>query len=107
MKQPSLFEMAPDQPSRKKRLRAFMKEHVIHTHAMPGPSDPECPKWTAVAMRQAWNYGYGVKQGDSIPILFSKVGRLLEESGCAQHGHTEEEAVRYLCEDYLKVKLLL
>lgn len=107
MRHPLLIEVAPDRPSRRVRLHAFMAQHVIHTHAMPGRSDPDCPKWVAMAMREAWNYGYGVKQGDSIPVVYSKVARLLDESGCVQYGHTEEEAVRCLCEDYLKIPFVL
>lgn len=100
-KQLQLLDVQRDRDSFKSRLHQFMDRHNIQTHSMLGESEEG--KWLAVAMDEARQYGYGVKSDSDLIDVMMKVGRLLDESGCAQYGGTESKAVQRLCEDYLKI----
>lgn len=64
---------------------------------MPGPSDPENPKWCALHLPSARKFGYGVTETSDFFDCVAKVGRLLDESGVMGYGHTEREAISKTC----------
>ncbi len=83
--------------TRREKIAAFKKEHSIETVCTlvekGGPIDP----WLACHMPSARTFGYGVTAESDLFDCFSKVGRLLEESGVASYGRTEVEAIREVC----------
>jgi len=90
-----MLEMLFDIPKNKLKITVFKEKHVIETHYARGCEGP----WAALHMPTAWREykDYGVTQHDNIAACFSKVGRLLDESGLAGYGDTEAEAIVATC----------
>jgi hypothetical protein len=86
---PMLFEVAT-QPT---KIEAFKAKHQIETHCCKG-ADTD---WLAIHMPSARKCGYGVTETSSLFDCFSKVGRLLDESGVAGYGDTEADAIVETC----------
>jgi hypothetical protein len=94
---PLLLDVPRDSPTRKQRLSAVKSALMIETNYCRGL--PESP-WLAVHMpsARALGKGCGIKSTDRLFECCSKIGRLLDESGIAQYGTTEREAIRKVCE---------
>jgi len=94
---PMLLDVPRDSPTRKQRLSAIKSALMIETHYCRGMNELA---WLAVHMPSAlaMGKGYGIKSTDDLFECFSKIGRLLDESGIAQYGRTEREAIHKVCE---------
>ena len=113
MKTPNLFDVPKTAPTkreryaanfcnRKAKLAAFKRHHVIATHDDGDPTNEG--RWLAVLLSEArelagWGHTHE-RTGDvnELAELFASVGRLIDEAGLSDHGKTEREAIRELCE---------
>lgn len=99
MKTPNLFDVPKTHPTRKELISAFNKANGIETWNSGGPIDDEFPRWIAAHMPSVYRIGYGVRSGMSLGECSALVGRLMEEAGYCDYGHTEAEAVRKVCKN--------
>jgi hypothetical protein len=92
--------------SRKARLAKLKKRFGIWTHNVGGESTVEFPKWMAMLLpkdgrgneRYSDHRVYCNGSDEPMDIMMGYC-RIMEEAGRIQYGHTEEEAVRNLCEE--------
>jgi len=97
MKTPLLLDVPKSHPSRKERIEAFKKLHGIETHCAKGETDDEYPKWMAAHLPSARKLGYGCTETSTLIECVLNVARLMDETGIADHGKTEAEAIRRVC----------
>lgn len=97
MKTPALLTVPKDSPTLKERIEAFKVKHGIETQISSWAAVED--KWlalhrigTAKALR-----GYGYSCRASLPELYARFGRLIDESGNDAYGATEREAIQNLC----------
>lgn len=91
--------------SRKARLAKLKKRFGIWTHSVGGESTREFPKWMAMLLpkdesgHERYSDHRVYCDGSDEPWdIFCGYCRIMNETGRLDYGHTEEEAVRNLCE---------
>lgn len=90
----------------KARLAVLKKRFGIWTHNAGGESTVEFPKWMAMLLPKdgRGNERYSdhrvyCKGSDEPMDIIAGYCRIMDETGRTNYGHTEEDAVRNLCEE--------
>lgn len=93
MKQPTLFDVPKDSPSRRERIEAFKKQHQIVTFGSRRNG------WSGMLVGHALKalHGYGVTDQTTWFDIFSGYCRLLDERDLLVSAPTELAAIRDLC----------
>lgn len=94
-REPTLFDVPKDSPSRRDRLSAFKAKHGIWTHRSSSVPAPWTAVWVIGARKALGDYGPEVATMTGMELIASYC-RLLEEGDLMTDGRTEFEAIELL-----------